>query len=96
MQLSLARAPRPALGSRLEVTQLNPLILSRPEICGIKRCQFNFFLLRPLLPLLLLYEPALLVQLVLPHVGAGDVIHPEGKDDTFLISLLDAALDVHK
>ena len=33
-------------------------------------------LLRPLLPLLLLYDTALLVQLVLSHVGAGDVVHP--------------------
>ena len=30
VQLSLARAPRPALAPGLEVTQLYPLILSRP------------------------------------------------------------------
>ena len=35
VQLSLARAPRPALGACLEITQLNPLILSRPEKRGV-------------------------------------------------------------
>ena len=32
---------------------------------------------RPLLSLLLLYESSLLVQLVLPHVGGRNVLHPD-------------------
>ena len=42
--------------------------------------QLNLLVLGgPLLSLFLLYQPSLLVQLVLPHVGGRDVVHPEDR-----------------
>ena len=44
--------------------------------CPPAALTYLLVLLGSLLPLLLLYEPPLLVQLVLPHVGGGEAVHP--------------------
>ena len=80
--------PPPALSSP---AALHPPRLLTSGHSALKRClvignlsllscpaalTYLLVLLGSLLPLLLLYEPPLLVQLVLPHVGGGEAVHP--------------------